>query len=330
MLPEFRGEPEILHRFLQIGEKLCLKFYNQADENDFQNEFLISSILSKIKHPASELVFNATITSWASLKATLLTAYADKRDAYTLAIEMAESRQKFSESPFDYYNRIQKLLNLQISYFINHVEPPDQAPILIQYSRAFALRVFLKGLKEPLGQLMRTKNPPDLNAALQMLTNDFQFHEVNQPPSQKFSKIKSSNFNPKINPQNHPHKALVSFPHNSSPPQRPINSQNFFNGQNPQHFARPAMPQNFGAPTPMSIGSTRNTRYTQNNRQFRPMYNVPLQRGNAIIEEVNNLQTLEPQAIDYIPQSSQTQVPQTDHSSTDDFLEESHLSQPIT
>lgn len=40
MIPEFHGEPELLFRFLEIGEKLVTKFLNVADPNDFQNEYL--------------------------------------------------------------------------------------------------------------------------------------------------------------------------------------------------------------------------------------------------------------------------------------------------
>lgn len=43
------------------------------------------------------------------------------------------------------------------------------------------MRTFLKGLKEPLGSLMRTKDPKSLNDALNVLTNDFQIDASSNP-----------------------------------------------------------------------------------------------------------------------------------------------------
>lgn len=67
------------------------------------------------------------------------------------------------------------------------------ADTVYEFSRKLALRVFLKGLREPIGSLMRTKNPLDLNSALNMLTNDFQFH--NETNKNKSSDPTQSNIN---------------------------------------------------------------------------------------------------------------------------------------
>jgi len=53
MITEFSGETQILSTFLKICEKLLNKFYNNYDVGDFQNEYLMSTILSKIKGSAA-------------------------------------------------------------------------------------------------------------------------------------------------------------------------------------------------------------------------------------------------------------------------------------
>ena len=53
MIPDFYGETSLLPRFLEISEKLVKKFYNTKDVSDFQNEYLMSSILAKIKGEAA-------------------------------------------------------------------------------------------------------------------------------------------------------------------------------------------------------------------------------------------------------------------------------------
>lgn len=57
-----------------------------------------------------------------------------------------------------------------MSYITTHIQPTE-AYVLNTYFKRFALRVFLMGLNEPLSSLMKTKNPNDLNEALNILTN---------------------------------------------------------------------------------------------------------------------------------------------------------------
>lgn len=292
MVPDFYGETELLPRFIEISEKLVNKFYNAQDVNDFQNEYLMSSILAKIKGEAARNISCCTINSWLDLKTALLNTYADKRDCYSLNIEMTELKQE-NESPFEFYNRVQKLLNLQISYLSTHL-PHNESHILSEFFRNYALRILLRGLKEPIGGLMRTKNPSNLNSALSMLTNDFQF-EINQ---QKLSKQKFiQKPMPQIKPILQQPLQLTNFSHNLKYNSNPASSNNI-NRQNTSNFNKNSgftnqyktptnvfkPNQNFNRPlpkpTPMSI-STRNT-FQPNSRQnqfnkkyaFEELYNV--------------------------------------------------------
>lgn len=49
VIPDIFGNKKLLPRFILINEKLVYKFYNSEYTNDFQNKYLMSSILSKIK-----------------------------------------------------------------------------------------------------------------------------------------------------------------------------------------------------------------------------------------------------------------------------------------
>ena len=294
MVPEFHGETELLPRFLSVGEKLVNKFYNTTDLNDFQNEYLMSSLLAKIKGEAAVNISSCIINNWHDLKNALLNAYADKRDIYTLNIEMTEMKQE-NESPFDFYNRLQQILNVQISYIATH-SGANEAQILSQYCRNLALRVLLRGLKDPIGSLMRTKNPPDLNTALSMLTNDFQLESAQH---KKFKTIQKPMTKPNFpNFQNKqkitPPLQLANFPHNSQFLQRQNQPQFSGNpGPRPNVF-RPNQNKNFSKPTPMSI-STRNTfRPPFNNGQNQSFNNHPNSqfrnnKPNYIVEELYNI-----------------------------------------
>lgn len=240
MIPIFTGQVEMLNRFLSITEKLAIKFANQADPNDFQNEYLMSSILAKIQGPAAEIVYNSSINTYLELKQALLNAYSDKRDHFTLILEMSHYKQQQNETPFQFYERVMKILNLLIAYLNNH-KPAVEAQYLATHSRELALRILLKGLREPLSSFMKTKNPTDLNQALNILTNDFQFYSTTQTHIARHEHKK-----PQHNHNNNNHKfqdrQIVPF--------------------SPNHFNMP-----FSNPKPIP-NFTPNTNYQQ--RQFMP------------------------------------------------------------
>lgn len=298
MIPEFNGEQTLLSRFIDICDKLVRKFFNTRDLDDFQNEYLLSSIRAKIKGEAAVNISSCQIRTWIDLKTALLNTYSDKRDWFTLNIELTELKQNYNENVFDFYNRIQKLLNLQVSYTTNHANA-NEASVLIGYFKKYALRILLRGLKEPIGHLLRAKNPEDLNSALNMLTNDFQFEKFNDKnvsksqinvnkntgavPKNQYNNTFKTNYKPNFNKPN---------PHNQTQ-----NQYQNFNKQYPSFKQKPQAnvfkPNQFSSfntqkPTPMSI-STRNSpmfKSNQNKFQQKPNFN---QNQKFISEELFNL-----------------------------------------
>jgi hypothetical protein len=283
MVPTFNGDSQLLARFIEVCEKLVARFYNAVDTSDFQNEYLMSSILAKITGPAAEVVGNSRIGTWQDLKEILLNGYADRRDCYTLGIELAETRQGYQESPFEFFERIQKILNLQIAYLNNHINQTE-ARILVQYSKKFALRVLLRNLREPVGSLMRTKNPVDLSSALNMLTNDFQFETDRKPSS--------------INLHKPPLRPRPIYREQYTP-------QNTNNSRQMVPFGYYNRPNTTYKPTPMSVSTRTQPDRISNRTNFKPTSmsvssrNTTFQNRfpratstpnrNTIVEELHNI-----------------------------------------
>lgn len=269
MIPEFNGEPTMLNRFITICDKIVNKFFVTSNVEDFQNEYLFSSILAKLKGQALDIVVNSNTYAWNDVKQILIASYLDKRDCFTLNLEMAELKQENGESPFKFYEKVQKLLNLQIAFFVN--KEPAAKDVLCTYARQLALRVMLRGLQEPLGSLMRTKNPKTLEEALNMLTNDFQFKNnkffqtsrPNIPQKPQYMPIRK----PMPNHQFHQHNPnyLHRQPHNQ--PQRHI-VPNSIQRTNQTY-----------QPTPMSI-STRQTGNTVRQNKLYHMVGKPIDEDN--------------------------------------------------
>ncbi|KAI5755100.1 hypothetical protein M8J77_014183 [Diaphorina citri] len=189
MVPDFTGEVELLSEFISICESLVTHFYNQANPNDFQNIYLMSSLRAKIKGEAKINLSTYNITTWIELKTALLNTYGDKRDCYTLCVEMCNLTQG-NESPFEFHAKIQKYINLHSSYLDTHGLGTQVG--VKEYVAKLGLRTLLRNLKEPLGSLMRTRDPKDLNEALNMMTNDFQI-EATKKPYQSYQNSNKSN-----------------------------------------------------------------------------------------------------------------------------------------
>lgn len=56
----------------------------------------------------------------------------------TGVVEIAELKQVGNESPFDFYNKVQKILNLQISYIKTHRFKVEEVPMLSGFFRNYA------------------------------------------------------------------------------------------------------------------------------------------------------------------------------------------------
>lgn len=322
MIPEFNGETQLLPRFLSVCEKLVNKFYNATNPNDFQNEYLMSSILAKVKGDAMLSISSCRIDTWKDLKDALINAYSDKRDCYTLNIEMVEIKQG-NETAFDFYNKIQHLLNLQTAYINTHSNAVA-APILIEYTRSLALRVLLRGLREPTGSLMRAKNPQDLNSALNMLTNDFQIQSVKNYEKNFQSR---QNMQPRGNLQNNfrannlPNKfsGFANLSHDFSNSNRPNYGQNFPPPNTSNNFGGMNRTQNNYTPTPMSISTRNSTRPTPMSTSTRNTVNPQPNRNFGQNQFRNN-------RLNSIPElhniDEQLNCPQTSNSDDGAFFQE--------
>lgn len=196
MVPEFNGNQGLLGDFLRLAGELISQFCNPLVD-DFQNKFILNCLKNKIVGKAKDDISTYTISTWVDLKNALLATYADKRDLQSLTIELCEARQN-KMSAIEFFNSIQKNLNLQIAYCNNHY-PDNKKVILIENATELGLRIFIKYLNKPLGDYIATRNPRTLQEALRILTNDFQVNQKTPvvPPFQQRFPQRINNFPPR-------------------------------------------------------------------------------------------------------------------------------------
>lgn len=325
LIPQFDGSPQRLHFFLEVTQRLYDKFYNELAPDSFENFTLISGIKSKIISPAADHVISAD--SFDEIKNALLNAYTDKRDHFTLVIELVNLRQSEGETAFKFHEKVLKISNLIAAYLENHNVP--HANILLENYKKLALRCFLLHLKEPLGSLMRTRQPDDLSTALSWLTNDYQHLMANNrgynnsrnfPPkngqNSSFQNQKAQ-LNKTGTPNNvtyRPQQQQNRFPQNqNSAPSRnlsqtvPNNSKPPVQGQNPTNQTFAPRASSTMKPTPMS--------WRTSNTNFHNMENTG-----------ENVENPNPDPDQCEEQYEEYQEPQTE--GDDCFLEEPSLENP--
>ncbi|KAF6203122.1 hypothetical protein GE061_003537 [Apolygus lucorum] len=188
---------------------------------------------------------------------------------------MCSYKQGQNEDAFKFYEKINKQLNLSIAYV--QVRPELDQVQVTPFIKKLGLRCLLKGLNEPLGSLMRTKNPTNMGAAASILINDFQFipsfrNTSNKPQnnnlqnhrkypeqtaqsSDKFKKpVYYSQQNPKQNEKTFQKKPLIQ-PSSFNPNKPRISSQTYNKPQQTYHKQQFAPPRS----DPMSARTTRTT-----------------------------------------------------------------------
>lgn len=285
MVPDFGGEVELLSEFIKISESLVNHFYNTDNVDDFQNIFLMNSLKQKIKGEARINLSTYNINNWQELKQALLSTYEDKRDCYTLTLEMCGLKQ-LSESPFQFHAQIQKLVNLHSAYLDTHSMSGESE--IKNYISKLAIRTFLRGLKEPLGSLMRTKDPKDLNEALNILTNEFQIDAVKKTfPTNNFQNNTLS-------------KKPAVQPFKKPPSQHNYNNQQNYTNAGYANFHNPNRFNNFSKPFSPSNNFV-------NNRPFQASTNNFVQRPTNNFNNVPNRTTPQRPANVW----NRTPVPQT-------------------
>ncbi|KAF6217321.1 hypothetical protein GE061_001675 [Apolygus lucorum] len=194
-IPDFNGEPEILSQFIERCEELIEHFFNDEEPNCYANKVILNNIRAKIKGKAATGIFNAPLETWDEIKNALIANFDDKRDEEHLILEFGRLRQRQNEDPFEFHVRTSKLFTSLISKLKNSTE--QYTPATLKLMEKVALRAFLMGLNEDVGRLLITKGPTDLNDAVKILTNEYQFPTLRKKLlHQKFPQPSTSTHQP--------------------------------------------------------------------------------------------------------------------------------------
>lgn len=258
VIPIFDGKNENLTNFLHESEKLITLFHIETVSNT-DKIYLMSKIKSKIQGEAAIYLSTQNITIWDELKNFLLAAYGDKRDDSTLVYQITHLKQ-FSETPLDFYKKIQQHLNLLTNYILIHKQNNLQ---LQNFAKEIALKSFLFGLKDEIGKMIRTKDPKTLEEALSLLNNTFAVENRNTNYISFTPRNSTPQHNQSFTPRNF-------TPQNFTPRNfTPQNNQNFTPRPNQNSSPRPFQHRNRTPPQQRNhLQNVINSTPTRRNNNF--------------------------------------------------------------
>ncbi|CAH0387449.1 unnamed protein product [Bemisia tabaci] len=144
--------------------------------------------------------------------------------------------QMNAETPFDFFNRLTYQLNLVTSYMQTHKSVEHHTFVMDT-----ALQVFLKGLKDPLSQYLKSRNPKTLAESLNLITNEFQYEAFrsssaprNQNQTSNFKKPTAQTF-PKSFPNQNQTQTSAFKPYTPLPKQQQQNQFPKYQNQFPNY-----------------------------------------------------------------------------------------------
>lgn len=240
VLQPFDGNPIKLHSFIKSIDDLMPEI--ERVRNTPAYTVWLLAIRSKIIGDAdSVLEFSGTSSDWSEIKSNLITHYSDKRDEVTLTKDLFKMTQK--DKPIEeFYKEIQFCLSLMVNQLNLNESNIDIRNAKNHFFQEMGLKVFLAGLNEPIGQIIRAQCPSSLKDALRRCLEERNYHhqkpKYNPPPPPSSRKFQYPNnpFLPGPRPQPLPRIPFQPNPSTPHPfPRAPqyANSNPFYRTQHP-------------------------------------------------------------------------------------------------
>lgn len=322
IVPDFDGNPNKLHRFIQSAEALLLHYFDTNNLANFQNTLLLNGILNKLHGRAEEIVaIHGATSNWHDIKNALLLHFGDQRDENCLNQDLVNLRQNNGETPKEFHEKIMSLLNTICNYIDLKCDAALR-PSKREFFTKQALKTFLAGLKEPLGPIIRAMRPQSLAQALQFIIEEDNIKHY-QKSGTIVNNVKKSTVENR--PFNNSHANASRFQNQNNMfqnqllnhnqfPSAPIHLNRYSNYREPKYFtnsqvfgrpqaARPtpmsiSTNQTSQRPTPMSISTNKTVPKFQSsnirntNRNYFPDKNAQ-PRQNFVSEELFNTENYE-------------------------------------
>lgn len=243
----YSGSPNGLRQFIQhVDDVLNLHRLDYEGDTEevkrLKQTVIIRTIRAKIIGKANDAIelYNAN-DSWDDIKRNLISLYSDKRSETCLIRDLHFITQK-NDDIETYFAKISEILN-SLNTWASLNTPTNLHADVITAKRSWyhsmCLAVYLAGLKEPLGSMVRSMQPEDLPTARIYCIKEQNIGHLRNKASELTNRI--TNYKPNLPP-----RAPIYPNYNRFPIRQNFNSyQSPQNGQQPQYYNhRPFTQQN--------------------------------------------------------------------------------------
>lgn len=172
-LPSFSGDSVKLHSFIRSIDNLIPLI--DSVRGTSMHVIWIQAIRSKIIGEADNVLeLYGTNLDWTEIKANLITHYSDRRDEVSLTRDLFNNVQ--SGTVEDFYGKISHIVSLLVNLLNINESNAQVKTAKNMFYQQMGLKVFLSGLKEPLGPIIRAQTPNTLKEALRLCLEENNYH----------------------------------------------------------------------------------------------------------------------------------------------------------
>lgn len=256
-LPTFKGDKNGLYDFIQNVEEILTICRPACNNNPTYTSIIIRAIRNKIIDDANDvLLMYGTEINWDQIRANLILHYADKRDETSLIRDLHRLSQG-SDTVEKFFSRIIDILNTMTNG-ANINTPRDENRLTVITAKqslynSMCLSVFLAGLREPMGSMIRAMRPTTLPEAFSFCLKEQNIGYMKQKSMEPYKQV--NNIPPRLPPKPVPiynpqfRNNLIQYQRNPFPQQQQYFNHRPFTRQNHQPFQPnrailPPKPQN--------------------------------------------------------------------------------------
>lgn len=171
----FDGNPIKLNQFLKAVDGVMPVLEQAKDSPMF--ELWMQSIRSKIIGDADTILeLYGTGLDWDEIKSNLISHYSDKRDEISLTRDLFKLSQ--TGTVLNLYENVSHIISLLVNQLVINEKDANVKRAKQKFYQEMGLKVFVAGLKDPLGPIIRAQAPRTLKEALRLCSEETNYNYV--------------------------------------------------------------------------------------------------------------------------------------------------------
>lgn len=164
---------------------------------DDQESVLFAFVQNKLTDRAQSVCSNTVFNTWDDLKEFLKLRFGNRKHQTHLLFELQNCKQLHGETITQYISKIETCLKRLMSCVKQNCDNEALLPGQLENINQLALHTFLMGVNTQISQILRSRNPTDLNDAFNISVEEEKFlllqNSRNFPSGSNQKKIKCNN-----------------------------------------------------------------------------------------------------------------------------------------